>query len=389
MKLIYIGTIYPHPGGSAISGSQIINQLAKRGFDITAISPLSEEDWLKINYYNSLVENVKIERYLVPYYNTSTHDTYSEDYVQEETNKIKLLFDRICTLNKPDIVFLGRETFSPLIKILRKGNTKFILRVAGATTLGLSNNYFSDDVKQNLISDYKKADLLISPAKHMVKYLKSINITNCFHIPNGVNIEKFTDRKKSQVILKKININPKSIIISHISGLESIKRPIDFMKAAKSLLVKNDSIFFLVVGNGPCYLEMIKYAESHNFKDKIQFVGWIPYVDVEFYYNLSDIIVMPCEADTQPRVYLETMASGKTLIASNIDASREVIEHNSTGLLYEKGNIEALIDCIKFVLKSDSKRKEIGLNARKYIIENHNWDIIIDSYEQIFKNLIK
>ena len=39
--------------------------------------------------------------------------------------------------------------------------------------------------------------------------------------------------------------------------------------------------------------------------ERVRFVGWIDYDRMPDYLNLADIVVMPSEAETQARVYLE------------------------------------------------------------------------------------
>jgi len=49
------------------------------------------------------------------------------------------------------------------------------------------------------------------------------------------------------------------------------------------------------------------------------------------YLNLADMVVMPSETEGLALVCLEAQACERVLIASDIPASREVIEEGSTG----------------------------------------------------------
>lgn len=389
MKIIYIGTIYPHPGGSAISGSQIIQELASRGNEVFAIAPISEMDFPNRHQFDGLLKNVSVIRYTVPYYNTSTHDTHSQSYVDSEFEKIQQLYEEIVSYFLPDIVFLGRETFAPLMARLVKHNSKFVLRVAGATTLGISNQSFSAEIIENYLHYYKLADLLVCPATHIVKFLERSGISKVVHIRNGVNVDRFNLGEGPIELRNDLDIQRESKVVSHISGLESIKRPMDFMEAAKEVHQRVAGIIFLVVGDGPGLKSMKEYANAHDLEDVFRFVGWIDYENVNQYFNISDVVVMPCEADTQPRVYLESMAAGKYLIASEIKASLEVIVDEVTGFLYPKGNVAELAQRIVEVLVNSHKYLPIGGNARKYVLDNHSWPCVIDRYEEEFSELIK
>ena len=389
MNIIYIGTIFPHPGGSAISGAQIVEFLGKRGHRVIAISPIAEFDYVNRDHYDGLLKNVNVHRYTVPYYNTSAHEKFSEDYLRSEFEKIEKIYNDVTSYCEADIVLFGRETFAPLMNRLEKNKAKFVLRVAGATTLGIAMKSFSKEVIEMLFKHYKLADVLISPALHMVTLLNDLGLSNIIHIPNGVNSDKFNRLDQSNVpLLKELDIANNQIVVSHVSGLESIKRPMDFMEAARIILRDVHNVTFLVIGNGPCYKEMVEYSEQHSLQRFFRFVGWIDYERINEYFNISDVVVMPCEADTQPRVYLETMASGKTLLASAIPASLEIIVDGETGLLYPKGDINALIASLKTIIENSEKRILIGNKARKYVQSNHNWQLVIDKYEATFNKVV-
>ena len=43
MKILYIGTLPPHNGGSAVLAYELLKGLAKRGHKINAISPITKK----------------------------------------------------------------------------------------------------------------------------------------------------------------------------------------------------------------------------------------------------------------------------------------------------------------------------------------------------------
>jgi glycosyltransferase involved in cell wall biosynthesis len=60
------------------------------------------------------------------------------------------------------------------------------------------------------------------------------------------------------------------------------------------------------------------------------------------------------------------------------------VEDNTTGLIIPPQNIEALIDAIVQLLLDDSRRKEMGTNARKWIKEHQQSfaDIMTTGYQK-------
>ena len=69
------------------------------------------------------------------------------------------------------------------------------------------------------------------------------------------------------------------------------------------------------------------------------------------------------------RAYLETMASGRPLIASAIASARELVREGETGLLFPVGDDKALADRILDLLGDPDRRRRLGDAARASIAD--------------------
>jgi len=100
----------------------------------------------------------------------------------------------------------------------------------------------------------------------------------------------------------------------------------------------------------------------------VTIVGNVSHEEVPQYLALMDAVVAPYPALEDfyfsPLKLYEYMASGRAVVASRIGQVAEVIADGRTGLLYEPGNQEALIACIRRLRGDENLRKELGQNAR-------------------------
>lgn len=85
------------------------------------------------------------------------------------------------------------------------------------------------------------------------------------------------------------------------------------------------------------------------------------------YINLADIVVLPLFGEGLARVYLETQACGRVLIASDTAPAREVVDDGVTGLLFPVGAVDALAErCIR-AAQDAGLRARIGSAARERV----------------------
>ena len=105
--------------------------------------------------------------------------------------------------------------------------------------------------------------------------------------------------------------------------------------------------------------------------------------------NLADLVVMPSESEGLARVYLEAQACGRTLIASDIAAAREVVIHGQTGLLFRKGDLEDMAEKILLAAGDPLLREKIGKPAREQVLRRHDLETIAEEYLVLIRDLVR
>ena len=82
------------------------------------------------------------------------------------------------------------------------------------------------------------------------------------------------------------------------------------------------------------------------------------------------------------------MACGRALVATDIPAAREVIQHGENGLLFKTGSIGSLAQTIQFAASDPALRERIGRNARASV-SSHSLDRVADQYASVFRDVLE
>src|SRR5262249_28081979 len=141
------------------------------------------------------------------------------------------------------------------------------------------------------------------------------------------------------------------------------------------------------VGEGPLLAEVKEACRGLGVMDRFRFVGWVPYDRMPGFLNLADMVVQPSEREGLSRVYLEAMACGRVLIASDIKAAREVVRDRENGLLFERGNIDSLGRTIRLAADDGALRERIGRSARTSAA-GHALERIAAEYDRVFHEVV-
>ena len=107
-------------------------------------------------------------------------------------------------------------------------------------------------------------------------------------------------------------------------------------------------------------------------RNRVHFSGHIAYSNLVSLLQLSTVHVYLTYPFVLSWSLLEAMSIGCSIVASDTEPLREVIEHDETGLLFNFFDSAGLADLVTELLESDTMRARLGDAARQFVIENYD-----------------
>ena len=142
-----------------------------------------------------------------------------------------------------------------------------------------------------------------------------------------------------------------------------------------------------------CSLDVLGGFEE-NYSSKIKEYeeeGWLHYhgyqKDVRPFIEKSDCFILPSWHEGMANTNLESAASGRPIITTNIHGCLEAVIENKSGFLVERKNAEDLYEKMKkFSELTYEERKAMGLASRKHMKKVFDKKIVV---EDTIKELLK
>lgn len=122
-----------------------------------------------------------------------------------------------------------------------------------------------------------------------------------------------------------------------------------------------------------------------NF-DSIEAIG--QQKDVRPYYEQSDVLVFPSYREGFPNVVLEAGAMELPSIVTDINGSREIIEHGKNGLIVPPRNEQALYDAMKWIVEHPGDRKQMEENARPMVANRYEQKFVRQCLKDYYKEIL-
>ena len=124
------------------------------------------------------------------------------------------------------------------------------------------------------------------------------------------------------------------------------------------------------------------------------FTGRVPHEEVESYYSLVDIapfprLPLPVTELVSPLKPFEAMAMEKAVIASDVYALTEIVQHEHTGLLFQKGDPSSLATALLRFIEDEELRAECGKTARTWVEKERDWSNISLTLDKTYRTLLE
>ena len=178
------------------------------------------------------------------------------------------------------------------------------------------------------------------------------NMSDSYVVPNFVDTESFINDSRTA---------PTTDVL-FIGRFENQKNLFSLLEAVRIL---NCSI--TLIGNGTLQNKVEDYLEENI--SAYSLIDSVPHLEISRYMQSSKIFVLPSFFEGHPKVLLEAMACGMSVVGSNAPGIRNVIDHEKTGLLCGTGS-DDIKDALQRLFIDDELRAALGRNAREYIEKN-------------------
>ena len=368
----------PHSGGAVIVATEIANNLAKLGHEVTVLTPdLPQAGQRYEPKMNSKVKVIRVE-------------TPSKTNLKVAARRCK------SNLEKMGKKLGKKEKFDFVLTIFHPFHLVPNAAISCAKTLGIPSIIKVDDAvyekSSGLKSLQRKIEKMIStrslskaskvlvsnlPSKEIMKSYYKIDEEKISIVPNGVDLSFFKTK----------NRDPNKIVFS---GVMYHHRGLDVLLDAAPKIVKEiPETKLVLLGDGPEMKKLKEIVKQKKLDSNVEFKGWIDRKDIPEHLSNASIGIGPLKRTTVtenalPIKVLEYMASSLPIIAKTGTLPEDVLKDNENGWFVE--NSSELCEKIIKLEQNPELVEKMGKNSLN-MVQKFSWEIIVKSIIDIYELL--
>lgn len=162
----------------------------------------------------------------------------------------------------------------------------------------------------------------------------------------------------------------KEPIVLHVSN-DFYRKGVDYLIETAEMVRKAiPNARFIVIGQDSSGM-------VHRDSNAVEFLG--PIRDKKVltdYFKKAALFFLPHRFDRSPHVLVEAMSASLPIVATSQGGAIEVISGQNNGYLCPEGDIAKYAEAIVTLLRDAPLRADMGVNARRLVIQKYNWPSI-------------
>ena len=237
---------------------------------------------------------------------------------------------------------------------------------------------------------FTKADVIQAISRYLADFGRDMGAKCPIEVvPNGVDVKKFkiqNSKFQREEFRETIGFKKDDIVLVTASRLVVKNATGDTIRALTYL---PENVKFLVIGTGYEEVELKKLVEDLGLKERVKFLGYIGHDLLPMHLWASDIFVRPSLSEGMGNSFIEAMAAGLPVIATEVGGIVDFLKNKETGLFSAVADPKDIALKVEIYMRDKNLRDEIVDNAKKMVEEKYDWENVTWQMKgRVFKRVL-
>jgi len=207
-------------------------------------------------------------------------------------------------------------------------------------------------------------------------------------IQNGVDTESYVPGSADD-LRRELRLGPNDLLTLAVGNIRAPKAYDVLLKAAALVRERVPNAHFAVVGEGDDqkFAPLLELRQALRLDSHFHFLGFRKSTAALF--QNADVFVSSSKTEGLSLSFLESMATGRAIVATRSGGAQEALTDEQSGLLVPTEDPTALAAAVVKALQTRELRTRLGAAARERVVRDFSLHSSIAEYQALYDSLIR
>ena len=212
-------------------------------------------------------------------------------------------------------------------------------------------------------------------------------------VPMGVDLKEFHPGNYNEKF--KASFGEKNLLLLGVGRLADKKGFKYLIEAMPLILQEIPSAKLVIIGFGPQKARLENQIQQLELASSISLIGGKTGKELQDWFASADIFIGPsiitADGDTEGQgvVFLEAMASGTAVIASDVGGIKDAVRDNISGLLVPEKNPQAIAEKVLTLAKNNQLKEKLIQNALELVRSDYSGEQLSQKFLTLYTQCLE
>ena len=237
----------------------------------------------------------------------------------------------------------------------------------------------------------READALIAVSPEVRDELVAFGVapaTRFAVIRLGIELsERMEGSERGDALRASLGIPPDRFTVGWVGRMTAVKQAPDVLRAVGLLRQQGHDAALVLVGDGPDRVHLESLAHELGIEEGTHFVGFQD--EVGPWFHTFDALLLPSRSEGTPVSAIETLASGRPVVATRVGGIPDVVTDGVDGFLVDAGDVEAAARRLAELASDPELRRRMGEAGRRRTVDRYRVDRLVDDVDRLYRSLLE
>lgn len=198
--------------------------------------------------------------------------------------------------------------------------------------------------------------------------------------------ERMAGASDGASIRASLGIPPDRFCVGWVARMSAVKQPEDVLRTVRELRNRGVDAALILIGDGPERARLEKRAQELDLVEGIHFVGFQN--DVGPWFHAFDVLLLTSRSEGTPVSAIETLASGRPVVATDVGGTRDVVKDGVSGFLVPFGDVAGAAERLERLARDPALRARMGSAGQAFALSSYGVPRLVDDVDRLYRSLL-